>query len=268
MRQIYITGYGGPEKLQLREAPDPQPQGNELRIRVKASGINFADILARQGLYPDAPKAPCVVGYEVSGSVDAAGPAARQDWIGRDAFALTRFGGYADTVVVPETPGIRQACFAQSRAVRGDSGELSDRVAAARGDGLVVARRNCPHPQRRRRRWPRRHRCRAPRRCEDLRHRERRQARLPQRARPERSDRLSRQGLGDGTVTPDRRTRRGTHHRSHWRQPLEKELQGPAIHRDAWAYSVFPRRPTQASWHRSSCSEPRSACRSFTRCPS
>ena len=103
MRQIYITGYGGPEKLQIRESPDPQPKGNELRIRVKASGINFADILARQGLYPDAPKAPCVVGYEVSGSVDAAGPNARQDWIGRDAFALTRFGGYADTVVVPET---------------------------------------------------------------------------------------------------------------------------------------------------------------------
>lgn len=102
MRQIYITGHGGPEKLQVRESPDPQPQGNELRIRVKASGINFADILARQGLYPDAPKVPCVVGYEVSGNVDAAGPAARQDWIGRDVFALTRFGGYADTVVVPE----------------------------------------------------------------------------------------------------------------------------------------------------------------------
>lgn len=103
MRQIYITGYGGTEKLQLRESPDPQPQSNQVRIRVKASGINFADILARQGLYPDAPKAPCVVGYEVSGAVDAAGPAARQDWIGREVFALTRFGGYADTVVVPET---------------------------------------------------------------------------------------------------------------------------------------------------------------------
>src|SRR5258708_24317203 len=103
MRQIYITGHGGPEKLQVRESPDPQPQGSELRIRVKASGINCADILARQGLYPDATKVPCVVGYEVSGSVDAVGPAARQDWVGRDAFALTRFGDYADPVVVPET---------------------------------------------------------------------------------------------------------------------------------------------------------------------
>jgi NADPH:quinone reductase-like Zn-dependent oxidoreductase len=103
MKQIYITGYGGTEKLHVRESPDPQPQDNQVRIRVKASGINFADILARQGLYPDAPKAPCVVGYEVSGAVDAAGPAARQDWIGREVFALTRFGGYADTVVVPQT---------------------------------------------------------------------------------------------------------------------------------------------------------------------
>jgi len=101
MKQVYITGYGGPEKLQLREAPDPLPQAGELRIRVRASGINFADILARKGLYPDAPKLPCVVGYEVSGVVDALGPGVDDHWQGREVFALTRFGGYADTVVVP-----------------------------------------------------------------------------------------------------------------------------------------------------------------------
>ena len=102
MRQVWITASGGPEKLQLREAPDPQPQAGELRIRVRASGVNFADILARKGLYPDAPKLPAVVGYEVSGVVDAAGPPADTAWIGKDVFALTRFRGYADTVVVPE----------------------------------------------------------------------------------------------------------------------------------------------------------------------
>jgi synaptic vesicle membrane protein VAT-1 len=71
MKQVWIIATGGPENLQLGEAPDLQPQARELRIRVRASGINFADILARKGLHPDAPKPPAVVGYEVSGTVDA-----------------------------------------------------------------------------------------------------------------------------------------------------------------------------------------------------
>jgi len=115
MRQIWITGHGAVEKLQVREAPDPQPANGELRIRVKASGINFADILARRGLYPDAPRPPMVVGYEVSGVVDAAGAAVDEAWIGREVFALVRFGGYADTVTVkrsqvfPKPPSLDHA---------------------------------------------------------------------------------------------------------------------------------------------------------------
>jgi NADPH:quinone reductase-like Zn-dependent oxidoreductase len=101
MKRVFITGHGGPEKLKLQESPDPVPGDGEVRIRVKASGVNFADILARRGLYPDAPKPPCVIGYEVSGTVDAAGTGAGQAWGGKDVFALTRFGGYADAVVVP-----------------------------------------------------------------------------------------------------------------------------------------------------------------------
>ena len=101
MKQVWIIATGGPEKLQLREAPDPQPQAGELRIRVRASGVNFADILARRGLYPDAPKLPAVVGYEVSGTVDAVGSQVDIAWVGKDVFALTRFRGYADTLVVP-----------------------------------------------------------------------------------------------------------------------------------------------------------------------
>lgn len=101
MKQIFISGHGGPEKLELREAVDPSPNEGELRIRVAASGINFADVLARQGLYPDAPKVPCVVGYEVSGTVDAVGPGVDQGWQGKEVFGLTRFGGYSDMVTVP-----------------------------------------------------------------------------------------------------------------------------------------------------------------------
>src|SRR6266550_1706964 len=102
MKQMFIVGHGGPEKLQPHESADPSPARGEIRIRVKASGINFADILSRQGLYPDSPKIPCVVGYEVSGSVVAVGAGVNQSWVGRDVFALTRFGGYSAVVVVPE----------------------------------------------------------------------------------------------------------------------------------------------------------------------
>src|SRR6516225_5583893 len=84
MKQIWIIATGGPENLQVREAPDLQPQAGELRIRVRASGVNFADILARKGLYPDAPKLPAVVGYEVSGTVDAVGPVAKRDLLVND----------------------------------------------------------------------------------------------------------------------------------------------------------------------------------------
>jgi NADPH:quinone reductase-like Zn-dependent oxidoreductase len=72
-----------------------------VRIRVAAAGLNFADLMARQGLYPDAPKPPCVVGYEVAGVVDAVGEGAAGPRVGDRVIALTRFGGHSDVVVVP-----------------------------------------------------------------------------------------------------------------------------------------------------------------------
>ncbi len=101
MKQVWISKAGAPEVLQVREAPDPVPSGAQLRIRVEATGVNFADIMGRLGIYPDLPAIPCVCGYEVAGRVDAAGPDADPAWIGRDVFAMTRFGGYSDVVCVP-----------------------------------------------------------------------------------------------------------------------------------------------------------------------
>ncbi len=101
MRQVWITRAGDPEVLQVREAPDPEPGPGELRIRVEAAGINFADIMGRLGIYPDLPKIPCVCGYEVGGRVDAAGAGLDPAWVGRDVLAMTRFGGYSDVVSVP-----------------------------------------------------------------------------------------------------------------------------------------------------------------------
>src|SRR6188768_695425 len=101
MRQAVISRYGAPEVFQLREAPDPTPGTGEVRIRVRAAGINFADVLARLGLYPDAPKPPCVVGYEVSGTIDAVGASVTGFHSGDRVVAMTRFGGYADVVTAP-----------------------------------------------------------------------------------------------------------------------------------------------------------------------
>jgi len=101
MRQIWITKAGPPEVLKVKDAPDPEPEAGEVRIRVEASGVNFADILGRMGLYPDLPPLPVVPGYEVSGRVDAVGAGVANEWVGRDVLAVTRFGGYADTVCVP-----------------------------------------------------------------------------------------------------------------------------------------------------------------------
>ena len=99
--QAVIPRYGAPDVFEMRTAPDPTPGEGEIRIRVRAAGINFADMLARIGLYPDAPKPPMVVGYEVAGVVDAIGRGVTGLSEGDRVVALTRFGGYADSVVVP-----------------------------------------------------------------------------------------------------------------------------------------------------------------------
>jgi NADPH:quinone reductase-like Zn-dependent oxidoreductase len=102
MKQIWIPKIGAPEMLEIREASDPIAGPGEVRIRVKASGINFADILARQGLYPDAPKLPAVVGYEVAGIVDQVGAGVMRFKEGDAVGSMTGFGGYSDLVVVHE----------------------------------------------------------------------------------------------------------------------------------------------------------------------
>jgi synaptic vesicle membrane protein VAT-1 len=101
MRAIWITKAGGPDVLEVRETPDPEPAAGEVRIRVKAAGLNFAEVMARQGLYPDAPKLPCVVGYEVAGVVDRLGAGTGGLAVGQRVLALVRFGGHADTVCAP-----------------------------------------------------------------------------------------------------------------------------------------------------------------------
>ena len=102
MEVLELEKYGSPGTAFARKTrPDPEPGPGQVRIAVEASGINFADVLARRGAYPEAPKPPCVLGYEVVGRIDAVGPGVPGDRgsaglvPGRRVVAFTRFGGYA-----------------------------------------------------------------------------------------------------------------------------------------------------------------------------
>jgi NADPH:quinone reductase-like Zn-dependent oxidoreductase len=91
VRAVVITRHGDPSVLRVEERPDPEAGEGQVVIDVRAAGVNFADVMARQGLYEDAPPPPMVVGYEVAGLIE--GTEER-------VIAGTRFGGYAERVVV------------------------------------------------------------------------------------------------------------------------------------------------------------------------
>jgi NADPH:quinone reductase-like Zn-dependent oxidoreductase len=99
MRAVVVTRHGPPEVLQVQQRPDPQPGRGQVRVAVEAAGLNFADVLARAGLYPDAPRPPVVLGYEVAGTVDAVGPGVDSVQPGDRVIAATRFGGQAELAV-------------------------------------------------------------------------------------------------------------------------------------------------------------------------
>jgi NADPH:quinone reductase-like Zn-dependent oxidoreductase len=101
VKQLVIPRYGPPEVLRVREQPDPVAGPGAVRIRVAAAGLNFSDVLARQGLYPDAPKPPCVMGYEVAGVIDQVGAGVNVHRTSDRVVAMPRFGGQSELVTVP-----------------------------------------------------------------------------------------------------------------------------------------------------------------------
>ena len=101
VRAVVITKHGGPGVLKVQERPDPELGPGQVRIAVAAAGVNFADVMARMGLYPDAPKPPCVIGYEVAGTILELGDGVGGLNHGQRVMAGTQFGGYASQVVVP-----------------------------------------------------------------------------------------------------------------------------------------------------------------------
>ncbi len=106
MRAAVLVRRGDPRRaFELEERPDPEPGRGQVCVDVEAFGLNFADVLARLGLYPDAPPLPSVLGYEVAGKVAATGPEVDGVAVGDPVMAFCRFGGYA-TKTVTDARGV------------------------------------------------------------------------------------------------------------------------------------------------------------------
>src|SRR3954469_22969406 len=102
MRAAVLPRHGGPDVFEIQDRPEPSIAPGRLLVRVRAAGINFADLMARQGLYPDAPDLPAVLGYEVAGDVEEVGEGVEGFKAGDRVWAACRFGGYAELVSVGE----------------------------------------------------------------------------------------------------------------------------------------------------------------------
>ena len=103
MRAAIITRPGGPEVLEIREVETPEPIGDQVRVRVRAAGINRADLLQRAGGYPAPAGSPAhIPGMEFAGEVDAVGPLARLWKPGQRVMGLVGGGAQAEYIVVHE----------------------------------------------------------------------------------------------------------------------------------------------------------------------
>ncbi len=103
MKAVRIETFGGPETMVVRELPDPAVGPGLVKIAVRAAGVNFADVVMRMGLYPEAPRKPFVPGYEVAGTVSEVGAGVTRFRAGDRVMAGTRFGGYASVAITTES---------------------------------------------------------------------------------------------------------------------------------------------------------------------
>jgi NADPH:quinone reductase-like Zn-dependent oxidoreductase len=100
MKSIFLKKYGkASEAFEIRDAERPKCGAEDVLIEVECFGLNYAEVMARHGLYKPAPKPPGVLGYEVVGTIREVGKSGDSSLIGKRVVAFTRFGGYAETVV-------------------------------------------------------------------------------------------------------------------------------------------------------------------------
>ena len=105
--RVVITAHGGPEVLQLVEEDLPTPGPGDVRLKVLVTGVAFADVLMRYGMYPNTPPLPFSPGYDVVGEIDQVGDNVRDFSPGDIVAALTMFGGYSRYLCVPASELIR-----------------------------------------------------------------------------------------------------------------------------------------------------------------
>ncbi|HEX8173306.1 MAG TPA: zinc-binding dehydrogenase [Thermoanaerobaculia bacterium] len=101
MRAVLLTRYGGPEVLRIVDVPAPEPRPGEVRVKIAAFGINFAEVLSRRGLYGWAPPLPYILGMEACGTIDALGEGVTSHRIGDRVIAGAKFGTYAESICIP-----------------------------------------------------------------------------------------------------------------------------------------------------------------------
>lgn len=100
MKAVFLTQKGDASKaFEIKETEAPNPTSIQVKIKVEGFGLNFADVMARQGLYREAPPMPCVLGYDVVGEIIEQGKDVPSNLIGKRVVAMTRFGGYAEYAV-------------------------------------------------------------------------------------------------------------------------------------------------------------------------
>ncbi len=157
MKAIYLIKYGeSHDAFEYRDIPEPVVEEETVKIKVASSGLNFADVLARRGLYPDAPKNPAVLGYDVAGTITEVGKGVKHLHPGQRVTALTRFGGYAEYVTtmqegvspIPDEMGFEEATalatqgctayFCTEECTRLHTGDRVLIQAAAGGVGMML----------------------------------------------------------------------------------------------------------------------------------
>jgi len=101
MRRYLVHRHGGPEVLRLTDAAEPEPAPGEVRVATRAIGINFADLIQRVGHCPRQPPMPFTPGMEAAGVVDAVGPGAPAELLGRRVMAVPIYGSHAEKFCLP-----------------------------------------------------------------------------------------------------------------------------------------------------------------------